>query len=82
MSANFKTTLETRRESMNQQRDRRNQFNGQSAVQNQNQEINLRSSVLYNDDKRAQESRKFYEIHFFYLSVPSSAHFTSLNYGC
>jgi len=56
MSANFKTTLETRRESMNQQRDRRNQFNGQSAVQNQNQEINLRSSVLYNDDKRAQES--------------------------
>ena len=65
MSANFKTTLETRRESMNQQRDRRNQFNGQSAVQNQNQEINLRSSVLYNDDKRAQESRKFYEIRFF-----------------
>ena len=60
MSANFKTTLETRRESMNQQRDRRNQFNGQATIQSQNQEINLRSSVLYNDDKRAQESRKHF----------------------
>ena len=60
MSTNFKTTLETRRESMNQQRDRRNQFNGKSTIQTNNTEINLQSSVLYNDDQRYQknESRK------------------------
>jgi len=55
MSTNFKTTLETRRESMNQQHDRRAKFNGKSHLtQAANQDINIRSSVLMNDDLRAQ----------------------------
>jgi syntaxin 5 len=59
MSTNFKTTLETRRESMNQQRDRRNQFNGAATIQNKNknqENLNLRQSVLFNDDQRAQKN--------------------------
>jgi len=56
MSTNFKTTLETRRESMNQQRDRRNQFNGTATVQAKNQDLNMRQSVLFNDDQRAQKN--------------------------
>jgi len=58
MSTNFKTTLETRRESMNQQHDRRAKFNGKSPLSQgsmaKNPEINMRSSVLINDDMRAQ----------------------------
>lgn len=56
MSTNFKTTLETRRESMNQQHDRRAKFNGKSphATQGNPDQLNMRSSVLINDDLRAQ----------------------------
>lgn len=52
MSTNFKTTLETRRENMRAQNDRRNQFSGSGVP---GDSVGLRSTVLYNDDKRAQE---------------------------
>ena len=41
---------------MNQQRDRRNQFNGAATVQAENQDLNMRQSVLFNDDQRAQKN--------------------------
>ena len=52
MSTNFKTTLETRRENMRAQNDRRNQFSGSGIP---GDSVGLRSTVLYNDDQRAQQ---------------------------
>jgi len=52
MSTNFKTTLETRRENMRAQNDRRNQFSGGGIP---GDSVGLRSTVLYNDDQRAQQ---------------------------
>lgn len=52
MSTNFKTTLETRRENMRAQNDRRNQFSGGGIP---GDSVGLRSTVLYKDDHRAQQ---------------------------
>ena len=79
MSTNFKTTLETRRESMNQQHDRRAKFNGKSHLtQAANQDINIRSSVLMNDDLRAQrDENRFLFIFLFH----NNEHFSMVPMG-
>jgi len=55
MSNNFKSTLEARRENMKAQSDRRSQFSG-AGIPGDSQSSFMRSTVLFNDDQRAQNN--------------------------
>ena len=55
MSNNFKSTLETRRENMKAQSDRRSQFSGEG-IPGDSQSSFMHSTVLFNDDQRAQNN--------------------------
>lgn len=55
MSSNFKSTLEARRENMKAQSDRRSQFSGKG-IPGDSQSSFMRSTVLFNDDQRAQNN--------------------------